>query len=1413
MNSSSSSDQNSIDRLAEEFVARHRRGEHPDLAEYTERFPQYADQIRDLFPALVLIEQVKPGAGDRTGTYTGGFAAEGRRPERLGDFRILGEVGRGGMGVVYEAEQESLGRHVALKVLPGHALLDPRQLVRFQREARAAAKLHHTNIVPVFGVGEQDGLHYYVMQFIQGQSLDAVLEELRRLRRSRPAVAGARADVEGNGLRCGTSAHEVTAAAVAQSLLTGQFARSEPDPGAVGSVPTSDGQPPRSPAAPPGLTQQLTATAAVLDAEQAGTAAAPPAPRDSSATVHLPGQAELTPESGSARGYWQGVARVGVQVAEALAYAHGQRILHRDIKPSNLLLDAQGNVWVADFGLAKASDGEDLTHTGDVVGTLRYLAPERLRGQSDPRGDVYSLGLTLYELLTLRPAFDATDRERLIQQVTQGEPPRPRQLDRGVPRDLETIVLKAIAREPAQRYATAGALAEDLQRFLEDRPIRARRVSAAERFWRWCKRNPVVAGLTAAVFVLLAAVAVVASVGYVQTKLALNREAVQRAAAVAAEQEMRRQWYAATVNLMQQAWDTGQMGRLHALLAETEAYPDRGFEWYYWQHLCHLELHTFIGHRAGVLSVSWSPPDGTRLATGSADGTARVWQVSDGRELLTLKGHTGCVWSVAWSPDGRRLATGSADGTARVWDAAGEWKPHILSRHTGPVHSVSWSPDGTRLATGSEDGTVKVWDAAADREPLTLKGPTGPANSVAFSPSGVWSVSWSPDGKFLATGSYDGTVKVWDAAGGREPLTVGRHASGVHSVSWSPDGTRLATGSWDSTARVWDAAGGQELLTLKGHTSLVGSVSWSPDGTRLATGSGSGTAKVWDAASGREQLTLRGHTSPVSSLPWSPGLVSPVAWSPDGKQLATGSGDGTVKVWDAVDSQEHLSLKGHAGGVQSVSWSPDGQRLATGSADGTMKVWDAAGGREPLALKGPSSGVASISWSPSGVWSSSGVASISWSPDGKRLATGSADGAKVWDAIGGREPFTLKGYTGWVSCVSWSPDGTRLATAGSRDGMVKVWDAAGSREPLTLKGHTSGVWSVSWSPDGTRLATGSSDRTAKVWQASGGREPLTLKGHTGYVMSVSWSPGGTRLATGSWDGTAKMWDVAGGRELLTLKGHTGTVYSVSWSPDGTRLATGSADGTAKVWDAAGGRELLTLKGHTGYVYSVSWSPDGTRLATGSADGTADVWDAAGAEAVQAWARQDRAVQDLLARNAFRGPHAQGFLQTWLLLLPLPLAAGETGAQALDRQQLPGEAQVRPRLGERVLVGGRELVWQEHRSPEAAVNFNAVLGRVAERSVAYAVCYLESDQARDGLWLQVGGDDQTKLYLNGQPIYECRQGGHPLSALDTVGPVALKQGINVLLFKVVNEAGIWEGCARLVDDAGRPAQGIRVKLTP
>jgi serine/threonine protein kinase/formylglycine-generating enzyme required for sulfatase activity/Flp pilus assembly protein TadD len=489
-----------LDRLAEEFAERFRRGERPSLKEYLDRYPDLADDIRELFPAMVEVEQAE---GDRRGAATGVAAAP--RLEQLGDFRILREIGQGGMGVVYEAEQVSLGRHVALKVLPGKMLPDARAKRRFEREAKAAAKLHHTNIVPVFGVGEQDGLPYYVMQFIQGQGLDLVLEELKRLNKgSRDRGQGAGLPPSGHSPR-----RDLSAADIARSLITGQFrAAEEPSP-----VPdeTRDESPEAADSDPgpsPGPVSASSATLAV-----------------SSGSIALPGQSGAAHQPPAKKqSYWQSVARIGVQVADALEHAHKQEVIHRDIKPSNLLLDVQGTVWVTDFGLAKASDQQDLTHTGDVLGTLRYMPPEAFEGTTDARGDVYALGLTLYELLAFRPAFDAKDRPKLIKQVTGAEPDRLGKVNPQVPRDLETIVHKAIDRAPGRRYQTAAELAADLQRFIDDEPIRARPISLAERFWRWARRNKSLAALSTLAVLLLVAVALVSSLSAIQ--LRRERDAV-----------------------------------------------------------------------------------------------------------------------------------------------------------------------------------------------------------------------------------------------------------------------------------------------------------------------------------------------------------------------------------------------------------------------------------------------------------------------------------------------------------------------------------------------------------------------------------------------------------------------------------------------------------------------------------------------------------------------------------------------------------------------------------------------------------------------------------------------------------------------------------------------------------------------
>jgi eukaryotic-like serine/threonine-protein kinase len=417
-----SADRDPLDLLAEEFVARHRRGEHPALAEYVEAYPELADQIEELFPSLLMMEQIKPAEGNLAPNLPGDRFPQQSIPSpigRLGDFRILRVLGRGGMGVVYEAIQESLGRHVALKVLPPLGRLDATQLGRFRREARAAAGLHHTNIVPVFAVGEQDGVPYYAMQFIRGQGLDTILDELTWLRCDGTAAGGepdqGSNDVQNSGP--GIVDGKAVTAAITQGLLSGRFA-------------ISAGQQPES-----------TAT----DGARGITSAEMTAPRS-------PERSDLISQPGAQ--YFRTIARIGAQTADALAYAHALGICHRDIKPSNLLLDACGIIWIADFGLAKADngDGEGLTHTGDVVGTLRYMAPERFNGWADARSDVYALGVTLYEMLTLRPAFVESDRLKLIDRIANGAVPKPRSIDPRIPGDLETIVSKAMARDPGERY-------------------------------------------------------------------------------------------------------------------------------------------------------------------------------------------------------------------------------------------------------------------------------------------------------------------------------------------------------------------------------------------------------------------------------------------------------------------------------------------------------------------------------------------------------------------------------------------------------------------------------------------------------------------------------------------------------------------------------------------------------------------------------------------------------------------------------------------------------------------------------------------------------------------------------------------------------------------------------------------------
>jgi len=437
-----------LGRIADSFVQRYRRGERPPVSEYEEEHPELADEIRDLLPALVLLEEAKQGPDPRTEPISAiGREADGTVPDRLGDYRIVRVIGRGGMGVVYEAEQQSLGRRVALKVLPTSAQLNPRHLQRFHREAKSAARLHHTSIVPVYGVGEDQGVHYIVMQYVAGQGLDQIIGELSR------SVRKEETDQTRVAQNKDTARQNDAVTELARCLASNGFDST------TGS-----------------WKESLNAAAGA----------------DETALC----ETTQTTRSILSKRYWRNVAQIGMQVAEALEYAHRQGTVHRDIKPSNLLLDPGGKIWVTDFGLAKAADQQDLTATGDLIGTLQYMAPESFSGQYDARSDVYSLGLTLYELAALKPARDAPVRNELIQRVRQGTVAPLRKVHPKVPRDLETIVHKSLDPDPRRRYQTAGELAADLRRFGNDEPIRARRVGRVEQVGRWCRRNPAISLVT-----------------------------------------------------------------------------------------------------------------------------------------------------------------------------------------------------------------------------------------------------------------------------------------------------------------------------------------------------------------------------------------------------------------------------------------------------------------------------------------------------------------------------------------------------------------------------------------------------------------------------------------------------------------------------------------------------------------------------------------------------------------------------------------------------------------------------------------------------------------------------------------------------------------------------------------------------
>ena len=1102
--------------LIEELTRRMQAGDSQADFEIIAIHPEFRDeltQLRDVVRELAECDAaaIAPSSGELVGlnasseydidaaTRVSTLRPGNLKPaDLLGDFRILRELGRGGMGVVYEAHQISLGRRVALKTLPSFSMLDSRSTRRFENEARAAALLDHQNIVRVHAVGFDCGVHYYAMQLINGTDLEHVIAELRE---------------------------------------TLSDSRKNSDSNASDDTSRADGTPHGS--------------------------------RDTCALFGL--RDSHSPQANQQ--YIKTFARLGIQAAEALEHAHLMGIVHRDIKPSNLLLDAHGNIQVADFGLAQIQGEAGVSATGDVVGTLRYMSPEQAYAKRvvvDHRTDIYSLGVTLYELLTLQRAFDGANRVEVLRKIAFDDPAPPRQLNKRIPIELDTIVMKAMAKSPDQRYQSASELAADLRRFSNSEPILAKPLGRLDYAKKWCRRHK---SLVSSMMVVLAFIFLGSVISSAAIWVALQRSEELRLAEVKQRQETARLWRKAeglrlaTLSSVVRPKDPGlafsmaiEGHRLYpyrdvknALLAAYES---------------NFEHRTLLGHLGVVGSVSFDNKSeklvttASRTQFGLRPESARIWNVATGQLLAELQPGETSLTSAVFSPGGVRILATSApiaprstavDGTdprhhPSIWDSlTGNKLLTLTDSYLFDAHAAAFDTTGKRVVTPGRENTAKIWDTLEGQVLVTLTGHTKRVVFAAFDASG----------ERVVTVSDDQTVRIWRAKDGESLLRLenwNHSAKAPVFAVFSPDGTKLATETTEDGIQLWDVTTGVRLHKEQWPGAAP---RFTLDGSRIVHTKYSNTV-VRTVHSGQVQFDLPGQLAALSA---------------DGAWVATVKGT-NVNIWNIDTGELAASLHGHSNDITAATFNLSSKLLATASYDHSARIWQA------------SSGAARLGFDASLLVHNPLIAE---NKDGTLVATTTSPRVRtqIIDIDSDRAVMDVEG-TVWNSDIR---GGRLLTTVKNR---AHLYDAISGEQIAQFEHSKQAIVAAQLSRDGRRALIVSEGGPSWLWQIDS-NERTTLIGPEETILDLDWSPNNKLVVTCSEGGMVRIWDAATGTEMGLLK-HPRQVVCVRIHPDSNRLATVMSNDEGAIWDLESGQQVAAFHNVDGIPFSqVEFSASGDRI--------------------------------------------------------------------------------------------------------------------------------------------------------------------------------------------------------------------------